>query len=253
MARTLIVIGEALAVMADLEDAAVEADPRERRRIAPADAGVGLAVSGLERLGGEQAQNVGEQKLLMLLLVIDAELDQLRRLRAERGVAQPLERRIDEVAVVAHLLRRGPGQQPALGARLPRADALVIGVEAIFEALVEHAVAGEKALQQERLEEPGGMREMPLGRARIVHRLDDLVLVAQRRGKLARQAARLEQPVAQGRFGRWLGRGEDGVVQVHVSSLGSGLSHRKSPDLPSRRAATTETRDLAACSGRRNG
>ena len=54
----------------------------ERRRFASADAGTGLAISGLERLGGEQAQDVGEQKLLVLLLVIDAELDQLGRLRA---------------------------------------------------------------------------------------------------------------------------------------------------------------------------
>ena len=116
----------------------------------------------------------------------------------ERGIEQARQRRIDEGAIVAHLVRRGPREQPALAARLPRADALIIGVEAIFEALVEHAIVGEEALQQERLEEPGGMREMPFGRARVVDRLHDLILVAQRRGKLGRQRARGEQAIAQG-------------------------------------------------------
>ena len=104
VARAFIVIGEALAVMADFENAAVEGDPVERRRMAGADAGSSLAVSGLKRLGGEQAQDVGEQKLLVLLLVIDAELDQLGRLRGERGIEQARQRLIDEGAIVAHLV-----------------------------------------------------------------------------------------------------------------------------------------------------
>ena len=54
------------------------------------------------------------------------------------------------LAVGAHLLRRGPRQQPALAARLARADALIIGIEAIFEALVEHAVAGEEGASARR-------------------------------------------------------------------------------------------------------
>ena len=55
-------------------------DEVERRGLADGDAGARLAVGRLERLGGEQGENVGEQKLLVLLLVIDAELDQLGRL-----------------------------------------------------------------------------------------------------------------------------------------------------------------------------
>src|SRR5512144_1846893 len=103
------------------------------------------------------------------------------------------ERSIDEGAVGAHLVARGARQQAALRSWMARADALVIGVEAIFEALVEHAIAGQEALQEEGLEEPGGMREVPLGRACIVHRLDDLVLIAQRRRKLGRENARLHE------------------------------------------------------------
>ncbi len=244
-----------MSVVPHLDDAAIEGNPCERRRLARADARAGLAVSGLERPGGEQAQNVGEQKLLVLLLVIDAELDELKRLRRKGRVEQTVERRIDIGTVGAHLLRRGPREQPALRPRMPRAHALIVGVEAIFEALVEHAVARQEALQQEGLEEPGGVGEMPFGGARIVHRLDDLVLVAQGPGKLARERPRRGQAVTQGgRFGLGLGFGEDDIMQVHhqLPRLGPYLA-QKSPDPPSRRAATTETRDLAACSGRRNG
>ena len=190
MTRSFIVVGEVIAVVADFENAALEGEPVERCRMAGADAGNGLAISGLQRLGGEQAQDVGQQKLLVLLLVIDAELDQLGRFRVERCIEQASERLIDESTIVAHLRDGRPREQPTLGAGLPRTDALIIGVEAIFEALVEHAIAGEEAFQQEGLEEPGGMREMPFGRARVVHGLHDLILIAQGCGKLGRARAR---------------------------------------------------------------
>src|SRR5512143_498571 len=101
---------------------------------------------------------------------------------------------------------------------MARADALVIGVEAIFEALVEHAIAGQEALQQEGLEEPGGVREVPFGRARIVHRLDDLVLIAQWRRKLGRERARLHEARLEDeeiRFGARLRLGEGSGPQAH--------------------------------------
>ncbi len=183
--RAFVVVGEAVAVMADVVDAAVERDEIERQRLAHDDARARLAISRLERLRGEQAQNIGEQQLLMLLLVIDAELDQLCRLLRKVAVEQPAERLVDVSAICAHLFGRGTREQPALGARLARADALVIGVEAIFEALFEHAVAAQEALQQERLEEPRRVREMPLGRARVVIGLRQLVLVRKRLGERA--------------------------------------------------------------------
>ena len=51
--------------------------------------GSGIAIGGPQRLGGEQAEDVGQQQLLVLLLVIDAELDQ------DRERIRPL---IDEAA-----------------------------------------------------------------------------------------------------------------------------------------------------------
>ena len=183
--------------MTDREDAAVERHEIERRGLADRHARARLAVGRLERLRREQGEDVGEEKLLVLLLVIDAELDQLCRLARKLAVAEPHQGVVDEGAIGAHLIAGWSRQEATLGPRVTRAHALVIGVEAIFEALVEHAVAGQEALQQEGLEEPGGVREMPLGRASIVHRLDDLVLVAQWRRQLARQRAGRHQAAAQ--------------------------------------------------------
>ena len=183
--------------MPDREDAAVEGDEVERRRLADGDAGPRLAIGWLERLGGEQREDVREQELLMLLLVVYAELDQRGCLACELAVAEPHQRLVDESAIGAHLIARGARQKPTLGPWMTRTDALVIGVEAILEALVEHSVAGQEGLQQERLEEPGGVGEMPLGRAGVIHRLDHLVLVAQRARKLARQRPRRHQAVAE--------------------------------------------------------
>ncbi len=131
----------------------------------------------------------------MLLLVIDAELDQRRGFRAHAAGEEQRERLVHMRAIVAHGLGRRAREQPTFAARLPRSHALIIGVEAIFEALVEHAVAGEEALQHEGLEEPSGMGEVPFGRARIVIGLHDLVLVAQGPGELARQRPGAEQAV----------------------------------------------------------
>ena len=216
MKGPLIVIGEAIAVMTNWENAAVEGHPAERRWLGHRNAGVGAGVSRLQRLAGEQAQYVGEQKLLMLLLVIDAELDQLRRPGLKATLAKPLECRVDMLAIGAHLIGGGPRQKPALAARLPRPDALVIGVEAIFEALVEDAVALEEGLEHERLEEPGGVGEMPLGWACVVIGLDDLVLVAQGPRQLRGEAAGGAQAVVK-RLGMGAGRlvTEDGIARTH--------------------------------------
>src|SRR5690606_20536026 len=66
---------------------------------------------------------------------------------------------------------------------------LVIGVEAIIEAGGEWLVPSRIPAQDEGLVEPGRMRQMPLGRAGVVHRLDDLVLICQRFGEFQRQVA----------------------------------------------------------------
>ena len=53
--------------------------PRSAARSRSSAAGGKLAISRLERVLGESREDVGEEQLLVLLLVIDAELDQLER------------------------------------------------------------------------------------------------------------------------------------------------------------------------------
>jgi hypothetical protein len=65
-------------------------------------------------------------------------------------------------------------------------DGLVVRVEEIFEIRMKRAIAGQQRLQQELLEEPAGVRQVPLGRARVRHALHDEVLGLQRLANLQR-------------------------------------------------------------------
>src|SRR5690348_4569147 len=57
-----------------------------------------------------------------------------------------------------------------------RADGLVVGIEQEIPARVKTPIAGFEMREQELLEEPGGMREMPFRGACVRHRLRDGIL-----------------------------------------------------------------------------
>ena len=82
-------------------------------------------------------------------------------------------------------------------ARLPLAFGLVIGIEAVLEVVREQRIAGQVRAQKESLEEPRRMREVPLGRAGVVHGLDGLVLVAQGRGEIEGKPPGRGEPLLQ--------------------------------------------------------
>ena len=54
---------------------------------------------------------------------------------------------------------------------------------------MKRAIAAQQRLEQELFEEPAGVRQMPLGRARVRHALHDVVLRLQRLADLERDAA----------------------------------------------------------------
>src|SRR5438477_2968449 len=56
-----------------------------------------------------------------------------------------------------------------------RPELLVIGIEKLLEGRIKAFVAGNVLAQNESFEKPSGMREMPLGWARIRHGLQHLV------------------------------------------------------------------------------
>ncbi len=154
--------------------------------------------------------DVGEQQLLVLLLVMQAELDQVRELGPALGHADavPLAQRHQRLhalvhlrPVALHLVERGPQDQPAARARVLLAHALVVAVEEHPEALVERHEARFVPFEHEGLEEPGDMRQMPLGRTGIRHRLHLAVLGRERGGECERGGPHLPIALGQCRVG----------------------------------------------------
>src|SRR5438067_7883346 len=94
------------------------------------------------------------------------------------------------------LLERGAAEHSAAGAGVARAFRLVIAVEEIGPAFVEAAVAVDMVAQDEGLEKPCGVREVPLGGRGIGEGLYRRIGVAERRGEIERQLAGGEQPLA---------------------------------------------------------
>ena len=86
------------------------------------------------------------------------------------------------------------------------ADGVVVGIEEHPEPRVERPVAGDVALENEGLEKPRRVREMPLHRARVGHRLQRAVLGGQRSRQLEGRCACRGEALRQ-RSGIGAGRG----------------------------------------------
>src|SRR5262249_36810226 len=95
----------------------------------------------------------------------------------------------------------GAGQQAALRARMLRADLLVVRVEQLAESGVKGSVVRARSSQDEGLEEPARMGEVPLRGAGIVHRLHLAVLGRERRPQLLGERSHRAIAVSQVRGG----------------------------------------------------
>ena len=137
----------------------------------------------------------------MLLLVIETQLNQRRGLlpRLFAGdLDEAQHRRGDMITVGGDRIGGRARQQAALRARMTRPDGFVIRVEEIREGRVEAAVVRREGCEQEGLEEPARMCQMPFCRADIRHRLDRLVLRREIGGERFRLLADRGEPVALG-------------------------------------------------------
>ena len=193
VARPFVVKGEGGAVVADLDQPALAGAPldrRGRRRHRRRRIGVGRT----QRIAGQHVLGVHQDQFLMLLLVMQPEFDQRRDRRIVPG-EKIRHRRGDVVPIGHHLGHARPRDEAALRPRMPRSNGLVIGVEEIFERRIERPVSRRVRAQQEGLEEPGRVREMPLGRARIRHRLHGLVFRRERFRELFGEGADGEEAV----------------------------------------------------------
>ncbi len=245
VARRLVVEGEALAIVADLRQAAFQAPPRGvLRRNGVRHHGRGCALVGRpQRVAPEQVLDVGEDQLLVLLLMLQAQFHQCRHVTRYLGLRQELlHARIHVGAVGPHGGQVGPRDQPALRARVLPPHAVVVRVEQHAERRIERSEAALVRLQDEGLEEPARVRQVPFDGAGVGHGLGAAVLG--REGPRQRLGGRAHRGVAQRHRGlrllrRRRQRGSRGW-QAHVVSPG-GITPghapwRTSRDRPSRPA-----------------
>jgi hypothetical protein len=141
----------------------------------------------------------------------------------------------------------GRARAQPLRAGMSRADGFVVRVEQVPEVGVEGLVAGEPGIEDEGLEEPGGVTAVPLRGAHVGHRLDDLVLRSEGSGERLGEVAHPAVSRAQLRacvvaVGRTAERGhspsEPKQAATHAA-LRMGASH-----------STTEIIQVPLCTGR---
>ncbi len=153
--------------MADVHVAAGELEPgqwrrRGRRRLRRH----GRTHRRPQRVLREQVQQVGEDQLLVLLLVVQPQFDQRAGGVGDAAAQEVAHRVIDVRPVGEHLAQRRARQQATARPLVARADRVVVRVEQETEALVEAPVAVAVRREHELLEEPGGVREVPLAGTR---------------------------------------------------------------------------------------
>ena len=106
VARALVVEREAAAVVADRDDAAVVVDPAADRRRARTASHGSAPYAGCSGLHDEHVLDVHHEQLLVLLLVVQAELEQLARPRRRAPVEQRAHGGVDVLAVRGRPRRR---------------------------------------------------------------------------------------------------------------------------------------------------
>ena len=120
--------------------------------------------------------DIGQQQLLVLLLVVQAEADELAKLCLGWPVAMRcspcyrIEHALVHLCPVAeHILQRRAADQPTLGPWIFIPYRVVIAVEKHPETRIERAEDRLETLEDKGFEKPGEMRQMPLCGACIGH------------------------------------------------------------------------------------
>src|SRR6202045_1909804 len=75
MTRTFVIVREAVTIVTDLDNWLVELDKTSRRRFGRDDVDLALSEDGMKRILREDMLDVGDEQLLVLLLVMNAEND----------------------------------------------------------------------------------------------------------------------------------------------------------------------------------
>ena len=180
MAGLFVVETKLVASIAKLHGAGNQRMPAQRRRWRVAGSGTG--VGRQQRILREQVQDVGQQQLLMLLFMLQAERHDRAQLRvAGMGAQQRLNALVNVAPVLQYLAQRGARQQAATRSRVLVADRVVVGVEQHPKGRMKRQEAAFALLQYKGFKKPGRVGQVPLGRTGIGHRLHAAVFGRQRR------------------------------------------------------------------------
>src|SRR5580658_6541122 len=109
-------------------------------------------------------QNVRQEQFLVLLLVVTAQLHELRDCPGGVPPQKFLDTRIDMLTIGKDCLERRSSQQAAAWPGMACADRLIIRVEQKIELIVKNPVPGQMRHEDEALEEPRSVPEMPFRR-----------------------------------------------------------------------------------------
>src|SRR5947209_2505929 len=142
------------------------------------DPGYSFLKDGIERILSEDVFNVGQEKLLVLLLVMKTKRQNRLDLGEERFVRvldQLGHTRVDRVAEAISVRDRRPRDQPAQVAPMHVAGGVVIGIKKIGVLRDFRPVTRHPNFHDEGFEEPARVSEMPFGWTHVWHRLDDII------------------------------------------------------------------------------
>jgi len=206
MTGRLVVEVEPFATMTDVDDPARVVDPSELASHLRWSTGARVVGRG-EPVVRQHMLDVHQQQFLVLLLVVEAQLDQgdNGRVRPAIGLDQGVHRLVDPAPVVGDIGHARTADETPIGTGVPLAHGLVVRVEQIAVGLLDRLMAVRE--EQERLEEPGGVGPVPLRGADVGHRLHDLVFGAQNRRQCLGLVTNRMEAVREGSGGGGLGRG----------------------------------------------
>ena len=191
MARRLVVEGERVdrsrvESKSDLDQAGRKINPVHWRRdhLAPLlRSGGGLKIRRMQRIGEERMLDVGGDQFLMLLFVLEAQRDAPRSFILQRMLHQDNHCGVDVRAIAQNDIQRRPRERGAQFLLRHFAQRVVVAVEEPVKFRVEGLVPGNELTQDEGLEEPAGVGEMPLHRTRLCAGLHHHVFRRQRTTK----------------------------------------------------------------------
>lgn len=166
----------------------------------------------MKRVQTERVLQVGRDQFLVLLFVMRSQKDEAGYLDRELFVDFAEESGHPGVNMGAVGVDFGDGwaaQQAPARAEYAVADGVVVGVEEKAEPVVEDPIAGGVRSEDESLEEPGGMGEVPFHGAGIGHGLQEIVLGSeggcQVFGSFADRLVSVEEPGTVDRRNTWAG------------------------------------------------